>query len=93
MIHDKHKPSIDEKKKGELAKFIENDMLRKNKAKKVYKQVVDEETKEVKLTWHYEPLPSRDHKSEGNKYFVHAKKMAKRRKEETQSEHHRHEES
>ena len=38
-------------------------MLLKNKAKKVYKQVVDEETKETKLVYHYEPLPVRDRKS------------------------------
>ena len=38
-------------------KVIENDMLRKKKAKKVFKQVTDEKTNEVKVVWQYEPLP------------------------------------
>ena len=87
VIHDKHKPHIDQKKRDELMRYIENDMLLKKKAKKVYKQVIDQKTKETKIVYHYEPLPSRDRKSEGNKYFLQAKKMAKKRKEETQSEH------
>ena len=44
VIHDKHKPQVDEKKKEELMRYIEVDMLRKKRAKKVYKQVVDETT-------------------------------------------------
>ena len=41
VIHDKHKPHIDQKKREELMRYIENDMLLKKKAKKVYKQVID----------------------------------------------------
>lgn len=41
VIHDKHKPNIDEKKKQQLMRYVQNDMLLKNKAKKVYKQVID----------------------------------------------------
>lgn len=39
------------------------------------------------MVWHYEPLPAKDYKSEGNKFFIQAKKMAKKRREQTQSEH------
>ena len=43
--------------------------MHKQKAKKVFKQVIDDTTKEVKLVMHYEPLPQRDFRSEGKKYF------------------------
>ena len=59
--------------------FIENDILRKKRAKKVYKQVIDEKTKEVKLVPFYEALPDRDYKSEGTKYFIQAKKFIKKK--------------
>lgn len=59
--------------------FIENDILRKKRAKKVYKQVIDEKTKEVKLVPFYEALPDRDYKSEGKKYFIQAKKFIKKK--------------
>ena len=34
-------------------RYVENDMLLKNKAKKVYKQVIDEKTNEPKMIWQY----------------------------------------
>lgn len=59
--------------------LIETEILRKNKAKKVYKQIIDEETNQPKMVWEYEPLPARDYKSEGKKFFLEAKRLAKRK--------------
>lgn len=78
MIHTKHKPSVDEEKKQQLMNFIEADVLRKKKIKKLFKQVVDEITQEIKLVPYYEPLVSKDYKSEGKRYFIQAKKLAKK---------------
>ena len=64
-------------------RYIEVDMLRKKRVKKVYKQVVDETTNQVKMVSHYEPLPERDYRSEGKKLFEQSKKVP--RKKETQS--------
>lgn len=63
VIHSKHKPSIDEEKKQQLLNFIEAEFMRKKRAKKMYKQIIDQATQEVKLIPYYEPLPSKDYKS------------------------------
>jgi hypothetical protein len=41
VIHKQHHPVVDEHKKNELAKLIEKEMMRKKRARKVFKQVID----------------------------------------------------
>lgn len=41
VIHSKHQPKVDEDKKQQIMSLIEADIMRKNKAKKVYKQLID----------------------------------------------------
>jgi hypothetical protein len=53
VIHSKHKPNVDEEKKQQLLNVIEADIMRKKKARRVFKQVIDEETKEVKMVLQY----------------------------------------
>lgn len=57
--------------------------MRKKHAKKVFRQVQDPITKEIRFQSYYEELPSKDPKLEGNRFFEEAKKHAKKKDKET----------
>ena len=44
-ILSKYQPRVDQDKKQQLMSLLEADMMKKKKAKKVYKQLVDQTTK------------------------------------------------
>jgi hypothetical protein len=44
VINKHHQPTIDEDKKKQLIKCIEDDIMKKKRARKLFRQVVDETT-------------------------------------------------
>lgn len=49
VVHKLHPPSVDQEKRKELIKSIQADLLRNKHVKKVFKQVQDEQTQEIKF--------------------------------------------
>lgn len=70
LIHQKHQPVVDEDKKNELLKLMEREMMRKKRARKIFKQIVDESTQQIRFEPYYQELPQKDLKQEGNKFFL-----------------------
>jgi len=44
VIHSKYQPKVDEDKKQQIMSLIEADVMKKKKAKRVYKQLIDQAT-------------------------------------------------
>jgi hypothetical protein len=44
VIHKNHQPVIDEEKKKQLIKHIEDDMMKKRHARRLFKQIVNPDT-------------------------------------------------
>lgn len=49
VIHKNHQPVVDEEKKKQLIKFIEDDLMKKRRARKMFRQVVDPVTQAVRF--------------------------------------------
>jgi hypothetical protein len=49
VIYKNHQPIVDEEKKKQLIRYIEDDFMKKKRARKIFKQVVDESTNQVRF--------------------------------------------
>jgi len=54
--------------------------MKKKKMKKVFKQVLDDDSNEIKMAEVYEEIPQKNIYQEGNKFFEISKKFIKRKK-------------
>lgn len=86
IITKSHRPTIDEEKRKNLLDFIEEDIMRKKNAKKVFKQVIDEETNEMRYEAVYEEIVKKDSQTEGNRFFAESKKMIKKKQQSEEPE-------
>lgn len=77
-VHKQHKPTVDETKKQQLERLIEDDALKKKHVRRLFKQVVGED-QSIKFQPYYEELPQKDSYAEGNRFLMQAKKKAKKK--------------